>query len=219
MSNTRTKKAPKSVGEKLAAAQRIQDTMTIYLPGPDKAEWKRLRDEHDRIKATSTQMLNPDPKLKGIAAQLATLEERMRDNAIDVTVQAIRRQRTPATPEDEPTWSELCDKHPPRKGKDGKPDPDDSPGVNMLTFPEALIRASIIDPVMTEAELNGLLYEAMTEHQFDQLFGICWRLNKSPVDIPFSFAASKTLTSAAASRRPNGSASRPAASTAGSQPK
>jgi hypothetical protein len=218
MSNT---KKPKSASEKLAAAERAQDSMTIHLPGPLRAQWKQVKEEYDRKKAaqTSTQMLNPEPGLKHLAAQLADLEEQMAENSIEVTVQALRRQRTPSTPKDEPIWRELCDQHPPRKGKDGKPLPEDSPGVNMDTFPPALIRASIIGPDLSPDEWDLLLHEYMTDRQYDELFGLCWRLNKGTIDIPFSFAVSKTLNSGGASRRPSGSGSRGAASKAGSQPK
>jgi hypothetical protein len=223
MSNTRTKKAPKTASEKLAAAERVQDAMTIYLPGPLRAEWNRVKEDYDRARAASTQagaqMLNGDPEVKKLAARLAELEEQMQDNAIDVTVQALRRRRTPATPKDELTWNELCEQHPPRKGKDNKPLPEDSLGVNIETFPEALIRASTTGPDLAADEWDSLLYEYMTEQQYDGLFAVCWRLNKSAVDVPFSFAASKTRTSGTSSRRPSGSASPANASKAGNQPK
>jgi hypothetical protein len=220
MSNTKTAK-PRTASEKLAGAERTQDSMTINLPGPLRAEWKTLKETFDRKNAaqTATQMLVPDPELKKLAAQLADLEEQMAEKAIAITVQALRRVRTPRTPEDELTWKELCDQHPPRKSKDSKPLPEDAVGVNMETFPEPLIRASIIAPDLSEAEWDDLLYEYMSDAQFDALFEMCWRLNRNKVDVPFSYAASKTLSSGTGSRRPNGSGSRGAASKAGSPPK
>jgi len=217
MSNTKKK----SASEKLAAAQRAQDSMTVHLPGPLRAEWQQVKEAYDRKNASQTaqQMLNPDAGLKRLAAQLAELEEQMAENAIVITVQALRRQRTPATPVDELTWKELCEKHPPRKGKDGKPLPEDSTGINMKTFPEPLIRASIVAPDLSPEEWDTLLYEVLTEAQFDGLFEICWRLNRNKVDVPFSFAVSKTLKSGTSSRRQNGSASRGNGSTAGSPSK
>lgn len=221
MSNTKTTKTPKTLAQKLAAAQRPEDRLMIHLPGPLRAEWNRVKEEFDQVKARSvgSGMLNGDPKEKQLAKQLAELETEMRDNSIEVTVRALRRQRTPATPEGETTWSELMRAHPPRKGADGKPNPEDSMGFSWETFPEALIRASIVDPVMTAAEWDLLLYEVITERQFDDLFQKAWRLNRTEVDVPFSHAASKTLTSGTPSRRRNGSASPANASKAGSQPK
>ncbi|MEU5157296.1 hypothetical protein [Glycomyces sp. NPDC021274] len=219
MSNT---KKPRTASEKLAAAERTQDSMTVNLPGPRRAKWKTIKEAYDRKNASksATEMLVPDPELKRLAAQLAELEEQMAENAIVVTVQAMRRERTPSTPKDELTWKELCEAHPPRKGKDGKPLPEDSTGVNMQTFPEQLIRASIIGPDdLSPEEWDALLYEYMTDAQYDGLFEMCWRLNRNKVDVPFSFAASKTLKSGSSSRRPNGSASRAAASKAGNPSK
>jgi hypothetical protein len=211
-------KKPKSASEKLAGAERTQDSMMIHLPGPLRSEWKQVKEEYDRKKASQspTQMLNADTGLTKLAARLAELEEQMAENSIEVTVRALRRHRTPSTPAEELTWRELCDKHPPRKGKDAKPVPEDATGVNMETFPEPLIRASLIGPDLSPEEWDTLLYEYMTDRQFDALFGLCWSLNKSLVDIPFSFAASKTLSSGTAPRRPSGSASRANASKAGS---
>jgi hypothetical protein len=218
MSNTRTAKPEKTASEKLAGAERTQDSMMIHLPGPLRAEWKQVKEDYDRKKASQspTQMLNPDTGLTKLAARLAELEEQMAENGIEVTVQALRRHRTPSMPAEELTWRELCDKHPPRKGKDGKPVAEDSPGVNMETFPEPLIRASLIGPDLAPQEWDTLLYEYMTDRQFDALFGLCWSLNKSLVDIPFSFAASKTLRNGTGSRRPSGSGSRASDSKAGS---
>jgi hypothetical protein len=216
MSNT---KKPKSVAEKLKAAQRAEDRMLIHLPGPQRAQWLRLSEELEQLANRSAGMLVPDPKLNTLARKVRALEAEMRDAGIEVTLRALARQRTPATPEDEVTWKELVKEHEPRKGKDGKPHPEDFNGVNMETFPEALIRASVIDPVMDDGEWNGLLYEVMTDAQFDQLFEKCWRLNRSVVDVPFSSVASRILTRDTRSRRQNDSGSPSNASKAGNPPK
>lgn len=215
MTSKKTVKRAKTAAEKLAAASRVRDSMTIYMPGPLQAEWKQLKAEYDRVKAASVDMLNPDPAIKKLAARLTAIEEQMREDAITVTVEARRRVRTPSTPKDELTWQELCDAHPPRKGKDGKPVAEDSMGVNLKTFPEALIRASLVDLDLDEEQLDTLLYEVITDAQWDGLFQLCWRLNRAPVDVPFSFAVSKTLKSGTGSRRQSGSGSPANASTAG----
>lgn len=219
MTSKKTVKRAKTAAEKLAAASRVRDSMTIYMPGPLQAEWKQLKAEYDRVKAASVDMLNPDPAIKKLAARLTAIEEQMREDAITVTVEARRRVRTPSTPKDELTWQELCDAHPPRKGKDGKVVPEDALGVNLKTFPEALIRASLVDLDLDEEQLDTLLYEVITDAQWDGLFQLCWRLNRAPVDVPFSFAVSKTLKHDTESRRQSGSGSPANASTAGSQKK
>lgn len=198
------KKKAKTAAEKLAAAKRAQDAFTIYMPGPLKAEWNRVSEEFDREnRKVATGMLNEGAAKQKLAAQMARLEDQMREDAIEVTLEALRRQRTPATPKDAITWNELVKKHPPRKGKDGKPLPEDSPGVNMETFPEALIKLSVVDPEFTEEMWEQLLGEVMNDAQYDQLFAKCWRLNKSGIDVPFSSAALRTLSSGGESSKPN----------------
>lgn len=220
MSNTRSKKPPKTVKEKLKVAQRAEDRMLIHLPGPQRAEWLRLNEELEQVVNRSVGMLVPDPKQKTLARRIAAIEEEMRDAGIEVTLRALARQRTPTTPEDEVTWKELLKGHQPRKGKDGKPLPEDATvGYNWETFPEALIRASVTDPVMSTEEWDGLLYEVMTDAQFDRLFEKCWRLNRNLVDTPFSSVASKILQRDTRSRRPNGSGSPASDSKAGNPPK
>lgn len=217
MSNTKT---AKTVAQKLKAAQRAEDRMLIHLPGPQRAEWIRLNEELEQLVNRSAGMLAPDPKQKTLARKITAIEAEMREAGIELTLRALARQRTPATPEDEVTWKELLKEHEPRKGKDGKPLPEDANlGYNWETFPEALIRASVVDPVMTEEEWAGLLYEVMTDAQFDRCFEKCWRLNRNLVDVPFSSVASKILQRDTRSRRPNGSGSPSGDSKAGSQPK
>lgn len=219
MSNTKKTKPAKTLDEKLASVKRIEDRMVIHFPGPLRAEWTRIKDEFDQLKArkTATEMLNPDPEERKLAAALADLEEQMREDSVEVTLRALRRQRTPATPKDEATWLEIVAAHPPRKGADGKPEPRDAAsGFNWLTFPEALIRASVVDPVMTPEQWDMLLYEVITDRQFDALYDKAFRLNRSDVDIPFSHVASKTLKSGTPSRRRNGSGSPQSDSAAGS---
>lgn len=200
---TAKKKTVKTAAQKLAAAKRAQDVFTIYLPGPLRAEWNRVSEEFDREnRKVSTGMLNEGALKQKLAAQMQRLEEQMREDAIEVTLEALRRKRTPSTPKDAKTWNELAKEHPPRKGKDGKPLPDDSPGVNMETFPEALIRLSVVDPEFTDEQWDQI-DEVMNDGQGDQLFAKCWRLNKSGIDVPFSSAASRTLNSGGESSKLN----------------
>jgi hypothetical protein len=221
MSNTKRTKPGKTLDEKLAGAQRVEDRMMVYLPGPLRAEWSRVKEEFDQVKARqlSTDMLVPDPEERRLARRLQSLQEQMRDDSIEVTVRALRRQRTPVTPDDETTWKELVEKHPPRKGKDGKLLAEDAGAqVNMETFPEALIRVSIVDPVMTPEQWDTLLYEVVNDRQFDALFDKAWRLNRNDVDIPFSPVASKTLRSGTVSRRQSNSGSPADGSSDGNRP-
>jgi len=191
------------------AAKRAEDFVSLCLAGDLNRQWAEAKRELDRLSdpAAGQGRLTDGSGRRRIAAQMHDIEERMRAATVDFTVRALRRKRTGSTPADEPVWSELVDQHPPRSGKDGKPHPQDGAGVNMAEFPEALIRASVVDPVLTDEEWDQLLGDALNDYQFDRLFEACWRLNRNGVNIPFSHAASKILNSEAGSRRQNGSAS------------
>ncbi len=209
MSTARKKSAAsrkKTTAQKLKQAQRARDIVPIYLFGDLRSEWKRVKSEFDQAKARDVGMLQQSAQTKDLARQLEALETKMREHTIEVEMEALRRVRTPSTPDDAVVWVELVEEHPPRKDKEGRLDPLDSIGVNTATFCDALVRASIVD--LDEEQIDAL-FEVITDGQFDALFEAAWRLNKSKLDIPFSFAASKTLHSDAESKRPNDSASAP----------
>lgn len=212
MSTTRKKTAAsrkKTTAQKLKQAQRTRDIVQIYLFGDLRSEWQQVKTAFDQAKSRDVGMLQQSSQTKDLARQLEALETQMRENTIEVEMEALRRVRTPSTPDDAAVWNELVDDHPPRKDKDGRIDPLDSIGVNTATFCDALVRASIIN---LDDEQIDTLFEVISEGQFDALFESAWRLNKAKLDIPFSFAASKTLHSDAESKRPNDSASAPAGS-------
>ena len=69
--------------------------------------------------------------------------------------------------------------------------PSDLIGVNADTFYEAIIRACVVDPQMSDEQWHALC-AALTDRQFDELAQAAWDLNRREVDIPFSRAASRT---------------------------
>lgn len=213
----------KTTAQKLKAASRARDTVPICLVGELRAEWKQTEAAFQASKTADAGMMQQSPETKRLAKRLGELEAEMRDHTVKVTVEALRRVRTPSTPKTAVVWRELADEHGPRKGKDGKVLPEDSSGFNADTFPEALIRACMVeldgDPVTVRDERVDELLELCTEGQGDQLFEAAWRLNKSRIDIPFSFAASKAARSGPASRKRSGSGSRSSGSKAGNPKK
>jgi hypothetical protein len=77
-------------------------------------------------------------------------------------------------------WRDLLKAHPPRKDHPL----DRQLGYNEETFYEALIRASIVDPVITDAEwqeLNGYL----TEGEWTRLVVAAQNLNLRASQLPF----------------------------------
>jgi hypothetical protein len=108
-------------------------------------------------------------------------------------------------------WTQLYADHLPREGDNR----DAAAGFNRETFFEALTRACIADPQISDAEWE-LLADVLSAAQWDALVDAAWEVNRAGVDVPFSSAASRALsTTAPASERPEGSESPSSDSTDG----
>lgn len=89
-----------------------------------------------------------------------------------------------------PQWRKLKREHQPRPAEDGDGiNPADRLGINNETFWEPAVRASIVDPEISDEQWQ-VLYGSLPDKQFDRLATAAWNLNESAVNIPFSFAAS-----------------------------
>jgi len=118
-----------------------------------------------------------------LADRIRDLEQEMRVATYRFVLRAMPRA----------AWRELVNAHPPRENDQGEViDADRLAGVNQDTFPEAMVRASVIDPAPDEIDWDDLLGK-LTDRQFDQLVLAGWDLNQGKVDIPFSRAASRAL--------------------------
>lgn len=91
-----------------------------------------------------------------------------------------------------PTFRALVAAHPPRRDPEtGDVNADDAPlNLNRETFFDALIRACVVDPDLTDDEWTELLGERLTDRQVGDLEDAAWFLNRDKVDVPFSRAAS-----------------------------
>jgi hypothetical protein len=69
---------------------------------------------------------------------------------------------------------------------------DDDAAFDRDTFPPALVAACSLDPVMSAADVRDLA-DAITDGQFDALFGACWDACREVDGVPFSVPASMTL--------------------------
>jgi hypothetical protein len=82
-------------------------------------------------------------------------------------------------------WRVLVAAYPPREGNEN----DTQIGVNRDDFMDALIKVSVVDPVMTEEQWAEFL-ETITDRQYSDLTDEAWFLNRGEVSVPFSRAAS-----------------------------
>jgi hypothetical protein len=115
-----------------------------------------------------------------IAERIQGLEEQMREHTYDFRLRALPRR----------AWRDLVDAHPPRRGDDNEIVDGDRMGVDSSTFFDAMIRACLVDPELTDEEWAAL-NEALTDRQYGDISDAAWALNRREVDVPFSRAASR----------------------------
>jgi hypothetical protein len=115
-----------------------------------------------------------------LADRIEALEAEMREHTYEFRLRALPRVQ----------WRALCAEHPPRKAEDGSVVDTDRIGVNADTFYDAIIRACLVDPELTDDDWEQLA-GALTDRQYDELADAAWGLNRREVDIPFSHAASR----------------------------
>lgn len=158
-----------------------EHSITLCLAGTALREWRELKGQQpeanegiddDRL---NTPMVKPNPERK---AKLDKLEAKIRKHTVKFIVAALPS----------PDWNELYAAHPPRKGSDGVPLATDAAlGINPATFYQALVRRSVITPVMTDERWEKLT-PVLSDAQFDKLAALAWLINSRDQDVPFGLA-------------------------------
>lgn len=181
----------------LDQARPVERTVPLCLRGDLVAEFEALERELAKAQAKANDSL-AGSGASGIAARMEALREQMADSTVEFRLRGLPR----------PKYRALTAAHPPRQLADGKVHPqDENDGLNVDTFYDALIRACLVGPVLSEAQLTRLLDEALSDRQFEQLAIGAVACCRGSVDVPFSFAASKLTGSGNGSRRPSDSES------------
>lgn len=163
----------------LAGAKLPEATVSICLRGDLVADHEAAERELEQaLNATSNSLAGNGAA--AIAERIEGLEAQMQEHTYEFRLRALPR----------PAWRALVVAHPPRQTEAGEIEPTDRTGVNSETFYEAMIRACLIDPELTD-EQWATLNEALTDRQFQDLSDAAWGLNRREVDIPFSRAASR----------------------------
>lgn len=161
----------------------------VIFQGDDEARINELREAAERAKPDpkAQRLLHEDPE----AAYRAACEEHdeykreAETRAVVLVVQALRRKQ----------WRSLVAEHPPRENNAG----DTQLGINLLSFPDALVPASLADPAFdTPADREDFL-EQLSDAQFDELFWSAFRLNRGGALDPKDFLASAPSSSKTAS--------------------
>jgi hypothetical protein len=176
--------------DKLKQARLPEAVVEIVLRGDLAVEHEQLTRELEDIKS------RPATSLAGSGAgpieeRLFQLATEMRESVLAFTLRALPRSKRPG--DRRPSWRELREQYPPRE-KNGEVLREDIMAgfVNAAEFPEPLVKASVVDPELTDADWAELM-PSITDGQFDELVNAAWSLNRGKVDIPFSSAVSVTI--------------------------
>lgn len=179
----------------LAEAQLPEKVVQICLRGDLAADFEQLENDLSDAQKVAEQVnsLSGGETAAQIAEQMEALRIEMQEHTYPFRCRALPKR----------AFRALVADHPPRSvagtGDEVKVHDDDRGfGVNVTTFFDALIRACVVDPELDAADWKLLLDEKLTDNQFDTLAVTCWYVNRSDVDIPFSYAASKITRSSAA---------------------
>lgn len=158
-------------------------TVTVWI-GAD----LDLIDEYERLS-------NPDPdqatSLAGTPApvdnpRLAELRALLADYEVQFRLRGLDSRR----------WNKLIAAHAPRLDADGTILKDDRiVGANMSTFPDALVRATVVSPELDDEDWVALLGSddaegALTPGQLGDLSAAAYTLSKVGPDVPFSSSGS-----------------------------
>lgn len=161
-----------------AKAKLPERTVEVCFRGDLVAEFEGLERELEQIPKTDSL----DSGSSELLERMEALRSEMRESTYPVRLRAMPR----------PAYRELTAQHAARRDDDGKMVEEDAQmGVNTETFYPALLRASIVDPELSTTGEWTEFDEGLTDYQWSELAGAAFLLNRGPVTIPFSLAASR----------------------------
>ena len=161
----------------LRAAKLPETTVPVCVRGDLAAEVEALDKQLASLNGQADRLVG-NPEARQLAEKIEALRAEMVDSTISLRLRAMPHR----------DYAKLAGAHKPRKDEEV----DRLLGVNMETFPAALIRASIVDPELDDDTWNGLV-DALTFEQWDTLTTAAWNLNRREVTVPFSATASRIL--------------------------
>lgn len=108
-------------------------------------------------------------------------EAEMRKHTVPFLIRAVSSQK----------WNELLEAHPPRKEPgSGRVIPADIDGINSKTFYPDLVKLSIAEPEMDDAQYERVM-SVLSDAQFNRLAKAAAECNNQDADIPFSLSGSE----------------------------
>lgn len=171
------------IKSRIKNARLPERTVPVCLRGDLVAEFEELERQLEEALRTPATSLEGDGSA-GIAERMKKLRQQMLEETTSFRLRAMPK----------PGWRAFVAEHPPRKDDDGEVDERDRAiGVNVETFYDALVKRSVVEPVLDEEDWQALLGDdgVLTDRQFAELADAAWSLNRREIDVPFSPAASR----------------------------
>jgi hypothetical protein len=165
----------------LAAARLPETTEPLCLRGDLAAEVEELERQLATQEAAPRVSIASGGGARATAERIAELQSQMEQFTVSCRLRAMNRFE----------WTRFLLEHPPRPSDDV----DVRAGYNRETLLPALLRKSMVEPVLTDKQWTQL-DAVMTDAQFDRLASAAWGINRRDVSVPFSPTASRILRSA-----------------------
>lgn len=162
----------------LKSAKLPEASVPICLRGDLAIQFEQLERELEEAREAEGNSLADGGRVREIAEEIERVRAEMREHTHPFAFRGLPKQK----------FRDLVEEHPARKDEDD----DAVMGVNISTFPQALIAACCTDPIMTAEQVHQLC-ELLTEAQVGELFSCAYSLNKLKVDVPKSVLASEIL--------------------------
>jgi hypothetical protein len=171
----------KSFKAMLAEAKLPENIVPTCLRNDLKAEHEQLNEELELLEKKAPDSLAGNGGAD-LAERITELEEQMRESTYPIRLRALPK----------PEYRAFVSEFPPRMDDEGKVsyDLDGMYGFNTELGFEPLVRRSIVDPELDDAEFAELMTK-LTDNQFNSLGIAAWMLNRGDIDVPFSRAASR----------------------------
>src|SRR5690606_30687913 len=185
----------KTLADILSATKPIEKVVRLCVRGDLFAKYEQLVDELERLHddvlySGRTSDVADDPEVVAKAREVEKVQQEMERHTYEFRFQTL--------PGNE--WDALVDEHPPRKGVKS----DQNAGVNLSTFPKAAVRASCVDPDMSNDDEFEEFWAKLNTGQRNLLYVDGARsVNFAGTSVPKSAIASDVISS---SRRKSGSA-------------
>ncbi|MGI5233839.1 hypothetical protein [Actinoallomurus sp. CA-142502] len=165
----------------LGSAELPQKTVELCLKGNLQADFEVLERQLREAEETDDDALAGGVRARELAEQIEDVRRKMAEHVTMFRFTALGAK----------SYSDLLAKHPPTEEQKQA-----GAGVNLDTWPAALVAACALDPKMT-VEQAERLHDKITDGQWEELYDTALACNRKKVDVPFSFAASAIRASSA----------------------